>query len=121
MTTTAKSAATGVPADFLDKQTELLAAGDTAGLARRYAEDAVFIRFDTIARGRSEIKKMFDDYLAQKPEILALDAVKIVDDVILYQAGEKLSGRTFTAVGTLVFRDGLVWRQTATFVDRIPA
>jgi ketosteroid isomerase-like protein len=119
MTTTEKS--TAVPADFLDKQTQLLAAGDTAGLARRYAEDAVFIRFDLIARGRNEIKKMFDDYLAQNPKILALDDAKIVDNVILYQAGETLSGRTVTAVGTLVFRDGLVWRQTAAFLDRKPA
>ena len=47
-----------------------------------------------------------------------VDSLQISDNVILYQAAENLSGVLVTAVGTLVFVDGLVWRQTVAFVDR---
>jgi ketosteroid isomerase-like protein len=108
----------GVAQDFLDKQVELLEAGDTAGLSKRYTEDAVFVRFDGVAVGRDQIKQLFDEYLAEKPDLKRVDAVKISANVLLYQAEEVLGGKTVTAVGTLVFVNGLVWRQTATFVDR---
>jgi hypothetical protein len=105
-----------VAQDFLAAQVQLLEAGDTAGLARRYAEDAVFVRFDTTATGRDEIKKLFDGYLAENPTIKQVDNVQISDNVLVYQAGEYLNGKLVTAVGTLVFVDGLVWRQSAVFV-----
>ncbi len=108
------------PEEFLDQQVSLLGAGDTGGLAARYAPDAQFIRFDRIAVGREQIKQLFDDYLAQNPEISAMDAMQTTDDVIFYQAAETLDGALTTAVGTLVFRDGLVWRQTVSFVGHRP-
>jgi len=104
--------------DFLDTQVELLQAGDTAALAERYAEDAVFIRFDFEARGRNQIKKMFDDYLVENPEVGDMAGLKITEDLILYQASERLDGKLYWAVGTLYFENGLVKRQTATFVER---
>lgn len=110
-----------VPQEFLDRQVELLAAGDTAGLAQRYAPDATFARFDRVARGRDQIRQLFDDYIAEGPEITAMDALQVTDDLILYQAAERLSGNLKTAVGTLAFRDGLVWRQTVAFVDHRPS
>lgn len=115
--TTAKS----VPEEFLEQQVSLLGAGDTAGLAQRYAPDAVFVRFDRIATGREEIKQLFDDYLGQKPDISAMDALQTTEDVIFYQAAETLDGKLTTAVGTLVFRGGQVWRQTVSFVAHRPA
>jgi ketosteroid isomerase-like protein len=110
-----------VPQEFLDRQVELLTAGDTAGLAQRYAEDATFARFDRVAHGREQIRQLFDDYIAEQPEITTMDAIQITDDLILYQAAERLSGRLTTAVGTLAFRDGLVWRQTVAFVEHRPS
>ena len=104
--------------DFLDTQVELLRAGDTTALANRYAEDAVFIRFGFVARGRAEIKKMFDGYLTQKPEVGEVTDVQITEDLLLYRAPERLNGEMFWAVGTLYFEDGLVKRQTATFIER---
>jgi len=104
--------------DFLDTQVELLQAGDTAALAKRYAEDAVFIRFDFEARGRNQIQKMFDDYLVENPEVGDMAGLKITEDLILYQASERLNGKLYWAVGTLYFENGLVKRQTATFVER---
>jgi ketosteroid isomerase-like protein len=109
------------PQAFLDTQVELLQAGDTAGLANRYAEDATFARFDRVATGREEIRKLFDDYLTENPEITTMDGIQMTDDLILYQAAERLSGRLTTAVGTLAFKDGLVWRQTVAFVDHRPS
>jgi ketosteroid isomerase-like protein len=108
------------PQEFLEQQVKLLQAGDTAGLAERYAEDAIFVRFDRIAHGRDEIRKLFDDYLAQQPQIAGMDALQVTDDMILYQAAERLGGRLATAVGTLVFSNSLVWRQTVAFVEHRP-
>ncbi|HEY0808022.1 MAG TPA: nuclear transport factor 2 family protein [Pseudonocardiaceae bacterium] len=110
-----------VPQEFLDRQVELLTAGDTAGLAQRYAEDATFARFDRVAHGREQIRQLFDDYIAEQPEITTMDAIQITDDLILYQAAERLSGRLTTAVGTLAFKNGLVWRQTVAFVEHRPS
>jgi hypothetical protein len=104
--------------EFLTKQVELLTERDTAGLSLRYAEDAMFVRFDRTARGRAEIKELFDAYLRQEPDVQGIDALQISDNVILYQAAERLDGTVVTAVGTLVFRDGLVWRQTVAFAPR---
>jgi ketosteroid isomerase-like protein len=110
---------TAVLQDFLESQVRLLSAGDTAGLAERYAEDAVFVRFDRVAAGRDEIKRLFDDYLADEPTITKVDDVRIADNVLIYQAEEQLDGKPVAAVGTLVFVDGLVWRQSAVFVARL--
>jgi ketosteroid isomerase-like protein len=109
------------PKEFLDRQVALLAAGDTVGLSMRYAEDATFVKFDRVAHGRDEIRALFDDYVRENPEITTMDGVQITDDVILYQAAERLSGVLTTAVGSLVFKDGLVWRQTAAFVEHRPS
>ena len=106
--------------DFLVTQVQLLQEGDTTTLANRYAEDAVFVRFDLVAHGRDEIKKMFDDYLTENPEVGELAGVKMTEDVLMYQASERLNGKQVWAVGTLYFEDGLVKRQTAVFIERPP-
>ena len=117
---TAMTTAKSVTESFLEQQVKLLEAQDTAGLAQRYAPDAVFVRFDRVAVGRDEIKQLFDDYLGQNPTISAMDALQLTEDVIFYQAAETLDGTLTTAVGTLVFREGLVWRQTVSFVKHRP-
>lgn len=115
------TAAPNAPQQFLDEQVKLLDAGDTAGLAERYAEDATFARFDRVAVGRAQIKQLFDDYVAKNPQISAMDGLQMTEDLILYQAAEELDGKLTTAVGTLVFREGLVWRQTVAFVEHRPS
>lgn len=111
MTTTS-----AIPENFLGNQVQLLEAGDTATLAQGYAEDAVLVRFDRTCRGRAEIRQLFDDYLTDHPTIVGLDGAQLSENVILYQAREMLAGKLVTAVGTLVFTDGLVSRQTVAFV-----
>jgi len=110
------STETAVAQEFLTTQVELLESGRTAELAERYAEDAVVVRFDRVAHGRAEVKEFFDYYLTQNPTITRIIGSQIVDNVIVYEAEETLDGRAVTAVGTLVFVNGLVWRQTAVFV-----
>jgi len=114
------TAAKSTPQEFIDKQVELLEAGDTTALSYRYAEDATFVRFDRVAHGRQEIKELFDFYLTQTPKLTGLDAVQVTEDTILYQAPEELEGKLTTAVGTIAFKDGLVWRQTVAFVGHRP-
>lgn len=109
-----------VPQEFIEQHVKLLEAGDTAGLTQRYAEDATFARFDRVAVGREQIRELFDYYLSQNPNITGIDAIQMTDDLILYQAAEELDGRLTTAVGTLAFKDGMVWRQTVAFVDHRP-
>lgn len=104
-------------AEFLARQVELIHAGDAAGLAERYAEDAVLVRFDRVARGREEIRALLSDHMANSPVVLEHQGLATTDDVIFYRSRQHLDGRETIAVGTFVFRDGLVWRQTATFVD----
>jgi ketosteroid isomerase-like protein len=110
-----------VPEEFIDRQVELLTAGDTAGLALRYAEDATFARFDRVAHGREQIRELFDYYITQKPVITTMDAIQITDDLILYQAAEEVDGNLTTAVGTIAFKGDLVWRQTVAFVADRPS
>ncbi|GAB3881917.1 hypothetical protein ACFQ1S_39765 [Kibdelosporangium lantanae] len=114
------TAAKSTPQEFIDKQVELLEAGDTTSLSFRYAEDATFVRFDRVAHGRQEIKELFDFYLTQNPKLTGLDAIQVTDDMILYQAPEELDGELKTAVGTIAFKDGLVWRQSVAFVGHRP-
>jgi ketosteroid isomerase-like protein len=109
---------TAIAEDFLSTQVQLLEAGDTQTLSLRYAEDAVFVRFDFVARGRAEVKAMFDNYLQENPQVGEVVGVKITDDLLMYQASERLSGKLVWAVGTIYFENGLVKRQTAAFIDR---
>jgi ketosteroid isomerase-like protein len=111
-------ATTTIAEDFLVTQVKLLQSGDTATLASRYAEDALFTRFDFVARGRDEIKQMFDNYLTKKPEVGEVVHMKMTDDLVMYQASEHLNGKLVWAVGTLYFENGLVKRQTAVFIER---
>jgi len=109
---------TAIPKDFLTTQVQLLEAGDTATIALRYAPDAVFVRFDFVAHGREQIKAMFDGYIKENPEVGDVAALKITEDILMYQASERLGGKLYWAVGTIYFEDGLVTRQTAAFVER---
>ena len=104
-------------ADFLAGQVALIHAGDAAGLAQRYAEDAELVRFDRVARGRAEIRDVLAAYMEHSPVVLEQQAVVTTDDVIFYRSRQHVAGREVIAIGTFVFRDGLVWRQTAAFVE----
>ncbi|GAB3162059.1 hypothetical protein GCM10027059_13840 [Myceligenerans halotolerans] len=99
--------------DFLRRHLSLIERADWETLATRYHEDAVLIRPDRTFTGRRAIQRMFAESYSDSPRLLDL-YVHIEDaDVVLYHAEQAIGPRQFTAVGTMVLRDGLVWRQTA--------
>jgi len=118
-----KTAAVGtVPAEnpalvkWLDKQVELLRARDGDGMAARYHEDAVLLRFDKVARGRDEIKETLLEWTSSAPVIEENWVTATGPDFLCYRAIEHVEGKKVTAIGTMVFRDGMLWRQTVAFV-----
>ncbi|GGS93381.1 hypothetical protein GCM10010156_59540 [Planobispora rosea] len=97
----------------LDRQLAALAARDLDGLLANYSPDAVVVRFDRTADGEAEIREMFADYMALEPELVELVHYAETDDVIFYRAVMSLAGTAYCTLGTLVLREGRIWRQTA--------
>jgi ketosteroid isomerase-like protein len=96
-----------------ERQIKALSTGDLDELMKNYHSDAVLVRFDKAEKGIEEIRKGFQEYMTLKPEVLELKDLVQTDDVIFYRAKMRLGGQEELTVGTLVVRDGKVWRQTA--------
>jgi ketosteroid isomerase-like protein len=101
---------------FLAEQVALLHDRDLDGLTARYAPDAVLVRMDRTARGRAEIRALFEEHLTVSPTVVEPPQVATADDVVLYSVRQRLGDAESVTVGTLVLRDGLIWRQTAAFL-----
>jgi hypothetical protein len=101
---------------WLEKQVELLRARDGAGLAERYHADAVLLRFDKVAHGRDEIRETLLEWTGSRPVIEDGWVTATGPDFLVYEAIEHVDGQRLTAIGTMVFRDGLLWRQSVAFI-----
>jgi ketosteroid isomerase-like protein len=101
--------------EFFGRQAGAVESGDLAGLLEHYAADAIVIRTDRVAAGCAEIEALFRDYIALRPQVIAVDAVRARDDTIVYQARLEVAGRERVAAGALILRDGKIWRQIAAF------
>jgi len=99
--------------DLFDRQLAAIAERDLEALLAQYHDDAMVIRFDRAARGPAEIRELFTAYLAAKPEVIEVTSLQAVDDVVFYNALMTIAGNKVTTFGTLVIRDGRIWRQTA--------
>ena len=99
--------------EVFDRQLAAIAGGDLEALLAQYHEDAMVVRFDRAARGAAEIRELFTGYLAAKPQVEEVVSLRIEDDVIFYNAVMTIGGNRVTTFGTLVVRDGRIWRQTA--------
>jgi hypothetical protein len=99
------------------RQLDALAAGDIDEIMANYEPDAELLRFDGIARGTGELRAALGGYLGLKPEVVELTQYVETDDTIFYRATMKLGGAPEKAFGTLVLRNGRIWRQTAGFGD----
>ncbi|MFD0688707.1 nuclear transport factor 2 family protein [Actinomadura fibrosa] len=107
------SPTTGSAHTVWTRQIDALSSGDLDELMKNYRSDAVLVRFDQTEEGIEAIREGFEAYLALTPEVIeVLDFVES-DDVIFYRATMRLGGQVETTFGTLVLRDGLIWRQTA--------
>ena len=102
--------------EFFGRQAQAIESGDLARLLEHYAADAVVLRLDRVAVGRAQVEALFRDYIALEPTVVAVDGVRAHDDAIVYQARLRVGGIERLAAGTLVLRNGLVWRQFAAFV-----
>lgn len=98
------------------RQLETLASGDLDALLDNYAPDAALIRFDRVAQGIEEVTETLRGYLTFKPELVELTDYAESQDTIVYRAVMKLNGQPRNAVGTMVIRDGKIWRQTAALI-----
>jgi ketosteroid isomerase-like protein len=92
-------------------------AGDIDGMLVNYHPDAQIMRLpDVVARGKAEVRKFLEDYVALKPEIVEIVSIDESEDTVLYHSKLNIGGDILGIVGTWVLRDGLVWRQTAVLV-----
>ena len=102
---------------FLDRQIELIEAGDLDGLLERYHEDAVLVRPDAVVRGRPALRALFATYLAPPPRVVSVDSFAAADNSLHYQAtleaGTGAGAGTRRDYGAFVLREGKIWRQFA--------
>lgn len=99
--------------DLFDRQLEAIAARDLDALMAQYSDDATLIRFDLVAEGKEEIRKVFKAYLEREPRLEDLRSLQVTGDTILYNGLMTIGGNLLNTFGTFVVRNGLIWRQTA--------
>jgi ketosteroid isomerase-like protein len=97
------------------RQVDSIVRGDLDALLDNYAPDATLVRFDLVAEGIDEVRETLRGYLTTNPEVVELTSYAEGGDTIFYRATMKLNGQPRDAFGTLVLRDGKIWRQTAGF------
>jgi ketosteroid isomerase-like protein len=102
------------PPAFLQRHIDLISAKDLEGLMARYHPDAILLRPGVgMARGQDEIRKLFTGYLEMNPQIEPVFMSEGTEDLYTYYAHVTTDRGEQDDVGTMVLRDGLVWRQTA--------
>ncbi|SEG93036.1 hypothetical protein SAMN05444920_10821 [Nonomuraea solani] len=99
--------------DVFDRQLAAIAGQDLPALLAQYHDEATVVRFDRVARGAAEIGELFGAYLSAKPQVDEIVSLQVTDDVIFYNAYMTVGGNRVTTYGTLVVKDGRIWRQTA--------
>lgn len=101
------------PRELFDRAMAAIDAGDAEGLLALYAPDAVQVSSERTVSGRDALRPLVTQWLAARPQVREL-AYADGPDVILFEATDG----TTRAFGTLVLRDGLIWRET---VADVPA
>ncbi|MFI6819071.1 nuclear transport factor 2 family protein [Nonomuraea sp. NPDC050328] len=99
--------------ELFERQLKAIRERDLGALLAQYHPEAVVVRLDLVAAGPDEIRDLFAAYLAREPEVVELTALRTTGDTVFYSAVMALDGLPYTTFGTLVARDGLIWRQTA--------
>jgi hypothetical protein len=97
------------------RQLDALAAGDVDAIMANYEPDAALLRFEGVASGTAELRETLAAYLSLKPTLVELTEYIETDDTIFYRARMNIGGSPENAFGTLVLRNGRIWRQTAGF------
>jgi hypothetical protein len=95
------------PRELFDRALAAINAGDVEGLLALYHPLVVQMDVRSTLRGRDALRPGIEGWLRGTPHIREL-AYADADDTIVYEA-ETDAGRGY---GTLVLRDGLIWRET---------
>ncbi|MFJ9845942.1 nuclear transport factor 2 family protein [Kitasatospora sp. NPDC101155] len=104
-----------------EKQLAAVAAGDLESVVAHYTEDAVLVRSDRSFTGADGIREAFSEYLALGPKLMEMVEYAEHGDTICYRAVMVVAGERKDSVGTMVMKDGRIWRQTASFRPEPPA
>jgi hypothetical protein len=97
------------------RQMAALSSRDLDQLMDNYLPDAALLRYEGVAAGTAALRELFTGYLSLEPELVDLTDYIETQDTIFYRAVMNLGGAPEHAHGTLVVRDGKIWRQTAGF------
>src|SRR3954466_13926666 len=95
------------PRELFDRALAAINAGDVEGLLALYHPLVVQVDVRSTLRGRDALRPGVEGWLRSGAHIREL-AYAEADDTIVYEA-ETDAGRGY---GTLVLRDGLIWRET---------
>src|SRR3954447_14293266 len=95
------------PREIFDRALAAVNAGDADALLALYAPDAVQVGLDQVVRGRDALRDGVQAWLAGSPRVREV-AFAAAEDTLVYEA-ETDEGRGY---GTMVLRDGLIWRET---------
>lgn len=96
------------PRELFDRATAAINAGDVDALLDCYHPDAVQLTYEGVAIGREGLREAVTAWLARRPQVRTL-AYAESDDTVVFEATDGTS----RGYGTLVIRDGLIWRETA--------
>lgn len=95
------------PRELFDRAMAAINAGDAEALLALYAPDAMQVGYDRVVHGRDALRAGVQEWLAGRPRVTEV-AYADAADTIVFEASD---GRTH-GYGTLVLRDGLIWRET---------
>ena len=73
---------------LVDQYTAALTARDVDVALKLYADDAVVVRYEGVAQGRSDIRAFLIGLLAahDRFDLVSVDQVKVTDDVVIWDA-----------------------------------
>lgn len=94
------------PRKLFDRATAAINAGDADALIALYAPDAQQVGYDRVLSG-SALREEIRSWLAGRPQVRTL-AFAASEDTIVFEATDG----TTRGYGTMVLRDGLIWRET---------
>ncbi|MCW2968361.1 MAG: nuclear transport factor 2 family protein [Solirubrobacteraceae bacterium] len=101
------------PRELFDSAMAAINAGDAEALLALYAPDAVQVGYEQTVVGRDALRPHVQAWLAGRPAVAEVTYAE-GPDTIVFEASD---GQTH-GYGTIVLRDGLIWRET---VGTIPA
>lgn len=95
------------PRELFDRAMAAINAGDADALLALYAPDAVQVGYDRVVSGREALGEGVREWLAGRPQVSEVAYAEGADTIVF----EASDGQTH-GYGTLVLRDGLIWRET---------